>query len=148
MYMERMIVGVEAMYMYAEGFVRALERGRLATVVSLHGDLGAGKTTFVQGSARALGVKESVTSPTFVIQKIYPLQGQVFERLIHIDAYRLKDSHELEILNWSETLRDPANIIFIEWPERVEGAIPKYATLLKLRFVDDQTRGVEVMDGA
>ena len=141
--MERTIIGVEAMYMHAADFVRTLDCGRRATVVALHGDLGAGKTTFVQGAARALGVNESVTSPTFVIQKIYPLQRQVFERLIHIDAYRLKDAHELEVLNWSETLRDPANLIFIEWPERVEGTLPKDAVRLKFRFVDEQTRGVE-----
>ena len=64
-------------------------RGHTAVVMALYGDLGAGKSAFVKALAKALGVSGIVTSPTFVLQKIYPLQNQKFERLIHIDAYRL-----------------------------------------------------------
>ncbi len=95
-----------------------------ATLVTLRGELGAGKTTFVQGIAKALGVEETVTSPTFVIEKIYKLEGQKFTHLIHMDAYRLKGAHELELLGWKELIQDPQNLILLEWPERVAEAIP------------------------
>ena len=99
-----------------------------ATILALSGDLGAGKTTFAQGIARALGVTDQVTSPTFVIEKIYQLQDQAFARLIHIDAYRLNDPHELEVLGWKEIIADPKNLIIIEWPEKVADLIPENAT--------------------
>jgi tRNA threonylcarbamoyladenosine biosynthesis protein TsaE len=103
-----------------------------ATTIALSGDLGAGKTTFAQGIARALGVQESVTSPTFVIEKIYQLEGKLFERLIHIDAYRLNDPHELEVLGWKEIIADPVNLIIIEWPEKVASLIPEGAIRISL----------------
>ena len=98
-----------------------------ATVVALSGELGAGKTTFTQKIAKALGVEEAVTSPTFVLEKIYKLEGQKFTHLIHIDAYRLNGAHELEVLGWKELLADSGNLILLEWPEKVVGAIPKDA---------------------
>jgi tRNA threonylcarbamoyladenosine biosynthesis protein TsaE len=103
-----------------------------ATVVVLSGDLGAGKTTFTQAIAQTLGVEESVTSPTFVIEKIYPLQGKPFDRLIHIDAYRLDDPRELETLDFAGLLSDPKNLILLEWPERVTRLIPEDA--IRIRF--------------
>ena len=96
-----------------------------ATVVGLYGDLGSGKTAFTQATAKCLGVKETVTSPTFVIEKIYKLDHQDFDHLIHIDAYRLKGGDELLHLGWEEIAKNPKNIIFIEWPERVSEILPK-----------------------
>jgi len=109
-----------------------------ATVLSLSGDLGAGKTTFAQAFAKALGVEEDVTSPTFVIEKIYPLQGQRFARFIHIDAYRLEDPHELEVLGFLEELKDPANLILIEWPEKAAGLIPEGAIAIRFDIHGDE----------
>lgn len=117
-----------------------------ATVIALSGDLGAGKTTFVQGAALTLGVRESVQSPTFVIEKIYALDGQKFSRLIHIDAYRLKSAHELRILGFEELLRDGRDIIMLEWPEQVRGAIPRDA--LTIRFdIEGRGRIITINDG-
>lgn len=119
--------------MDAKDLLSALEpRAGRATIVTFSGDLGAGKTTFTQGIAAALGVEERVTSPTFVIENIYALSGQKWQKLVHIDAYRLKGAHELEALGWKEICADSGNLIVIEWPERVEGAIPEDA--IKLRF--------------
>jgi tRNA threonylcarbamoyladenosine biosynthesis protein TsaE len=133
------ISDIEGLRRFAGGFARQLAPSAdAATLVTLSGELGAGKTTFVQAVAKALGVEESVTSPTFVIEKIYHLpaqaglQGEKFKRLIHIDAYRLEKSHELEALGFEELLRDPANLILLEWPERVSDLIPKDA--MKVRF--------------
>src|SRR3989338_2308966 len=137
----------EEMQQYAIEVVSSLSpQERSATVVALSGELGAGKTTFVQGAAKALGITEQVTSPTFVLEKIYQLEGQPFdkakgkkfERLIHIDAYRLKSAHELEILGWETLLQDPANLILIEWPERVQEAIPKDAILITFDISADK----------
>jgi len=111
-------------------------REHSATLIALSGNLGAGKTTFAQGIAQALGVEEQVTSPTFVIEKIYQLMGQKFTRLIHIDAYRLKDPHELEVLGWNELITDPTNLIVIEWPEHVAALLPPDATHVTLSGMD------------
>ncbi|MEK7514295.1 MAG: tRNA (adenosine(37)-N6)-threonylcarbamoyltransferase complex ATPase subunit type 1 TsaE, partial [Patescibacteria group bacterium] len=69
--------------------------GKRAKIVGLIGELGAGKTAFVKEVAHLLGVKDTLTSPTFVIEKIYPLKGKQFKKLIHIDAYRLSEGKEL-----------------------------------------------------
>jgi tRNA threonylcarbamoyladenosine biosynthesis protein TsaE len=94
-----------------------------AQLVLLEGELGAGKTTFVQALARSLGVKERVTSPTFVIQKTYALPSSQtkhgFKRLVHIDAYRLNSLDDLRMLGWGECVADPHALILLEWPERV-----------------------------
>ena len=136
--MKMHIDGVEKMTDCARDFVLSLTpHVRAATVVSLSGDLGAGKTTFTQGVARALAVEEVVTSPTFVIEKIYELSGQKWTRLIHIDAYRLKDMHELEVLGWHEIVQEPGNLILIEWPEMVASLIPKTATRITIIGSDD-----------
>src|SRR4051812_21038937 len=90
-----------------------------ATVIALQGDLGSGKTTFAQFFGKHLGVKETIASPTFLIQKNYKTWNPFFKELIHIDAYRIEAPKELSILHFEETLSDPAKIILIEWPEKV-----------------------------
>jgi tRNA threonylcarbamoyladenosine biosynthesis protein TsaE len=136
------VKGTDGMLYEAERFVRSLSpRADGATVVALSGDLGAGKTAFVKGVARALGVTEHVTSPTFVIMKIYPVQGE-FKRLVHIDAYRLKGEHHLKVLGWEELVRDPKNLIFVEWPEEAGAAIPKTAVRIAFRYTGDDERTI------
>jgi len=113
-----------------------------ATVLALDGELGAGKTTFTQQLALALGVAEPVTSPTFVIIKTYPtnqtkslsqtskpsanqpLSPTPWTQLVHIDAYRLESPAELERLNFSQLLADRQNLICIEWAKRVRSLLP------------------------
>jgi len=130
--------GLEAMYAEAVHFVATLARNEDgATVVVLSGDLGAGKTTFTQGIARGLGIEENVTSPTFVLEKIYELEHQKWLHLIHIDAYRLKDARELEVLGWNEIVFDPSNLIVVEWPEHIATLIPARAIRVTLEGVGD-----------
>ncbi len=121
----------------AQKYVRTLSPHRQATLVTLSGELGAGKTTFVQGVAEALGITETVASPTFVIEKVYELEGQKWERLIHIDAYRLKSAHELEVLGWKDITAVPANLVLLEWPERVEELIPDDAIRIRIDIEGD-----------
>ena len=129
----------------AEAFVRTLEPRSTATIVTLSGVLGAGKTAFAQGIAQALGVTEMVTSPTFVLEKIYQLpalsgiegENQKFSHLIHIDAYRLKGAEELEVLGWRELIAEPGNLIVLEWPEKVADAIPSDAIRIHFEIEGD-----------
>lgn len=128
---------------YATKFVHEISPNlEEATIVTLSGELGAGKTTFVQGIAKALGVEEHVTSPTFVLEKIYKLpmndlRNQSFSRLVHIDAYRLKGAQELAALGWDELIQDPGNLVVIEWPERIAAAIPEDATRIHFEIIGD-----------
>ncbi len=96
-----------------------------ATVVALRGDLGAGKTTFVQALGKALGITETMQSPTYVLMKSYEIKkASPFAKLIHIDAYRLEDPKEFAALRPEQFLRDSKNLVVIEWPEKLAGALP------------------------
>ncbi len=119
-------------------------KSNLSTVVGLFGDLGSGKTTFTQAIAKNLGVAEGVTSPTFVIEKIYSLGNQKFDKLIHIDAYRLDLGKELLSLGFTEILKDPKNLILIEWPERVAEILPKNLIKINFKFISETEREIEL----
>lgn len=129
----------------AQDFVTSLEKSKdqeQATVVGLYGELGSGKTTFMKSVARAFGVEETVTSPTFVIQKSYPLKGKRFSNLYHIDAYRLTSGDDLLTLGWERVLGDPQNIIFIEWPEFISSALPPSINTVMFETIDETTRDI------
>ncbi len=125
-----------------------------ACVVGLYGNLGSGKTAFTQIVARLLGIKESVTSPTYVIEKKYEINQSndgglanslptAFKHLIHIDAYRLEKPSELVSLGWDALIADPMNLILVEWPERVAEIMPSDHLHLKFTFINDTTRQIE-----
>ncbi len=112
-----------------------------ALLVTLSGPLGAGKTTFTQAAARALGVTLPVTSPTFVLMKTYSLPSpQKFSRLVHIDAYRLASAAELASVGFSAIVHDPENLIFLEWPENVAEALPPPHVAISLQIVPTGAR--------
>lgn len=91
-------------------------------VLTLHGPLGAGKTCFVRGLAAGLGIdSKQVSSPTFTMTQEYT--GEKSLTLIHMDAYRLHGTDELESLGWNELIESPDVILAIEWPSRIEDAI-------------------------
>jgi tRNA threonylcarbamoyladenosine biosynthesis protein TsaE len=117
-----------------------------ARVVGLIGDLGAGKTTFTQAVAQELGVTEAVTSPTFVIEKIYKLEGKEFDHLIHIDAYRLEKAEELINLGWHDITANPKNLIFVEWPEKVAAVMPPHTQKISFTNVSETTREIEIAE--
>ena len=131
----------------AQDFVASLEKSKSqeqATIVGLYGELGSGKTTFMKSVARAFGVEEIVTSPTFVIQKSYPLKNKRFSNLYHIDAYRLTSGDDLLTLGWERVLGDPKNIIFIEWPEFISSALPASINTVMFETVDETTRDITI----
>lgn len=91
--------------------------------VALNGNLGAGKTTLVRGMARGLGIEKAVTSPTYTIYTTY--QGE--RQLLHMDAYRLGDAHDLDSLSIEEFL-EPPFLIAVEWPEHIAEFLEDYPT--------------------
>ncbi len=115
-----------------------------ATIVGLYGNLGSGKTTFTQSVAKELGIHSSVTSPTFVIEKLYETNHSHFARLIHIDAYRLESGRELQTLNFEDLVDNPNNLIIIEWPENIKEILPENHLKILCEFVDENSRKFEV----
>lgn len=137
------ISSLSAMEALAAQFVRDVSANKEgATVIALSGDLGAGKTTFAQGVAKALGVAGNIQSPTFVIEKRYQLTGKNFSTLVHVDAYRLDSVAELEPLRFHETLSNPDFLALIEWPERIAQALPPRTQTITFTFIDEETRQV------
>ena len=120
--------------------------GKISHVIALSGDLGSGKTTFVQGVARGLGIKGRIISPTFILMRRYPVQKAKNEthNLYHVDLYRLEGSIDQEILNlglpyvWSE----PTNIVVIEWAEKIEKLIPAGAFWIKFEQLEGNKRKI------
>lgn len=109
-------------------------------VLCLYGDLGAGKTTLVQGIAQGWGSLDAVSSPTFVLVNTYRRQNE--ERLFHLDAYRLEDAREAEDLNIDEMFEDGAFIV--EWAERIEAVLPGDRLSISLRWVSDEHRALSI----
>ena len=103
---------------FAKKYAKTLKGGE---VIGLIGDLGAGKTVFVKGVAAGLGIKKTITSPTFVLMKVYPVRKhKTIKNLVHIDAYRLKgEIGEIMYLGLNEYLNNETAII-IEWPDKIK----------------------------
>ena len=117
---------------------------RRARILALEGELGAGKTTFVQGFAKALKIKRKITSPTFVLIKNYTLPTTHYALLYHIDAFRLKDWHDLVSLGIRDVFADPRNIILIEWAERVRPILPQKRTGVHIDHLGKNTRKIAI----
>jgi tRNA threonylcarbamoyladenosine biosynthesis protein TsaE len=131
---------------------RAVKKG--AIVIAMRGDLGGGKTTFIQGFARGLGIKENITSPTFVILKKFKIAASPSRTprndslmvFYHIDAYRIEKPKDLMDLGIENILLDSHNIVAIEWSEKIQKILPKNAIKIKFEFVDDTTRKIMITD--
>jgi len=140
--MKRIVIkSLKEMREFAAKFAKTLKGGE---VLALTGELGAGKTSFVQGLAKALGIKAVVQSPTFLLMKCYRVKGlrphaagpvkrvvhgplSMVHTLCHIDAYRIKTPRELMHIGASEKIGDPQTVTAIEWADRVKAVIPKNA---------------------
>ncbi|MDO8530364.1 MAG: tRNA (adenosine(37)-N6)-threonylcarbamoyltransferase complex ATPase subunit type 1 TsaE [bacterium] len=113
-----------------------------ATVLALRGDLGAGKTTFLQGFAKGLGIEEVVNSPTFVVMKSFKLQALSFQNLYHIDCYRLETPEQILALGFQEIISDPKNIVAIEWPEKISNLLPKNIISINFNHSEENEREI------
>jgi len=108
-------------------------------LIGLSGDLGSGKTVFVKGIAKVLGINRNITSPTFVIEKIY--KSKTYQ-LVHIDAYRLSGANDLQATGFDEFVSDPKNIVVIEWPERIFSVLPEKMRIIKFDYVSENKRKI------
>jgi tRNA threonylcarbamoyladenosine biosynthesis protein TsaE len=113
-----------------------------ACVISMSGNLGAGKTTLTQQIAKKLGITDHVKSPTFLIMETYPISFNRFHKFTHVDAYRIENPKELGNLGFNDFLKDQSNLIVIEWPEKVAPFVPENAIHVNLSFVDKNVREI------
>jgi len=139
---------------FALAVARTLHGGE---TLALTGELGAGKTAFVKGLAKALGIKQVVQSPTFLLMKCYPVgknqephyakasRGRPrtnFQTLCHVDAYRIKNERELLAIGLGEKIGDPQTVTVIEWADLVPELIPKNAIKIKFEHGRNNTERI------
>ncbi len=108
-----------------------------ATVLCLHGDLGAGKTTAAQIIAGQLGITETIQSPTFVIKKTYTTNSNSFTRLVHIDAYRISPHDAIDVFGFTDDFSSNKTLVIIEWPEMIASVIPGHALHVFIQHTND-----------
>ena len=113
------------------------KKGKKAFVLGLVGDLGGGKTTFLQGFAKGLKVKEKVLSPTFIIMRR-------LNSFYHIDCYRTKSSRDILSLGFEKITANPKNIVAVEWADKVRQIMPKNAIWVKFEFINEKERKIMV----
>jgi tRNA threonylcarbamoyladenosine biosynthesis protein TsaE len=133
----------------SEEFLKTRSK-KVAFIVGLEGDLGGGKTTFLQGFAKRLGIKERVLSSTFVILRKFKVPILLnsrsnlrrFASLYHIDCYRIQKPKEILDLGLEEVISNPQNIVFIEWSDKIKKFLPKKALILKFQFINKNSRRI------
>lgn len=114
-------------------------------ILKLEGQLGAGKTAFVKGMALGFNIKKPVRSPTFNLIKIYNLKNKPIKQLVHVDCYRLKNEAEIVELGLLDYLNQPAIVVVIEWPQKIETILKKYKTKkLSFKIIDENQREIQI----
>lgn len=119
-------------------FAKTLNNGN---VLCLYGNLGSGKTSFVQGLARGLGIDKRIISPTFIIIRSYILKKSNF---YHVDLYRISGSNDLISLGLPELIDSKENILAIEWAEKLEEFLPRNRIDLRFEQIGDNTRKISI----
>lgn len=112
-------------------------------IFGLEGELGAGKTTFVQGFAKALGVEEKVLSPTFLILKEFNIPNSK-RILYHIDCYRIEGPKDILQLGWKDIIENKNSIVMIEWPERIAEILPEDIKIIRFTHNGGDKRTIEI----
>lgn len=110
-------------------------------IIGLTGELGVGKTTFTQGFAQGLGIKEKIISPTFVLIRQHKIPN-TNKILNHVDLYRLEDKDDVKHLGLEELMANPNNIVLIEWAEKIEDLLPKETLKIFIESVGENFRKI------
>ena len=112
------------------------------TIIALTGDLGSGKTTFVQGFVKALGIRKKIISPTFILMRTY--KARKGKMLYHLDLYRLESNfkEEVENLGVKDIWKEEKNVLVIEWAEKIKDLLPKGTTWIKFEYLSDDQRKI------
>ncbi len=116
--------------------------GRKALVLGLVGDLGGGKTTFLQGLAKGLGIEKKILSPTFVLMKKFKIPKKDFGFFYHLDCYRIEKPEEIAGLGFKEIISLPGNVVAVEWSDRIRKLLPPDSLILEFEFKDNKKRGI------
>ncbi len=148
-FLETKSLGEKLALRLRSGQAKEIKNRKSAIVLALHGNLGGGKTTFLQGFAKGLGIKEKILSPTFVILKHFKIpehkiQNTKYTNFYHIDCYRLKDSKDILELDFKKIILNSENIIAVEWPEKIKEVLPENIIFIDFKFIDEQTREIKV----
>lgn len=124
----------------ASDFARNFHGGE---ILALHGDLGGGKTTFTKGLAEALFVSETITSPTFVMMKVY--DGKIASKsikFVHIDAYRCDTIEDILSVGIEDYLNRNDVVMVVEWAEKIIEILPKNMININFHFINETTREI------
>lgn len=127
---------------------RALSQERTgAVIIALYGELGSGKTTFVQGMAKGLGIKRRIISPTFVLVREHRIKNKELriKNLYHVDLYRIKNDKDIGELGLEEIINDPQNIVAIEWAEKMGRFLPKKKWDIRFEYLGHDKRRIVIM---
>ncbi len=127
-----------------KSLAKKIARSFTSGVIALSGDLGAGKTTFTQGFAEGLGIKDKIISPTFVLMRIHKIPKSK-KTLFHIDLYRLENSDQFLNLGLKEIIDDQDNIVLIEWAEKAKDLLPKNTLWITFENINENSRKITVL---
>jgi tRNA threonylcarbamoyladenosine biosynthesis protein TsaE len=114
-------------------------------VLAISGDLGAGKTTFMQAFAKQMHIVEPVISPTYVIMKRYGVPEEaveVFKTLVHMDVYRIDDVAEMGPLHFNEILTANDTVVCIEWAEKIKELLPPHTIFMNIESTGENSREI------
>lgn len=127
-----------------EEFARSHLARLKRTPIALYGELGSGKTTFVQGLAKGLGIKRRIISPTFVLVREHRIKNYELRimNFYHIDLYRIEGERDLKSLGLEEIIKDSQNIVAIEWAEKMGKLLPRKRWNIKFDYLDGQRRKI------
>lgn len=128
-----------------EEFAKKLQGG---DIVALYGELGSGKTTFVQGLAKGLGIKRRIISPTFIIVRTYKISIKYkvssIKYFYHIDLYRINSDQKIEGLGIKELINGRNSIVAIEWAEKIKNLLPKKRWNIHFEYLSDNKRRIKI----
>ena len=122
----------------AEHLAKTLKGGDF---LAFYGDLGAGKTTFIQGLAKGLGIEKRIISPTFIIMRSYDSR---FKTFYHVDLYRTQSKHDLLGIGLDQIIQDKNNIVAVEWSEKMGDLMPKNRIEIRLKYLGDNQREINI----
>ncbi len=126
----------------ASDLARKIIKTKKGAVIALEGELGAGKTVFVKGFAKVLGIKAKIKSPTFVLMKKYSVPGGT--NLYHLDCYRVEDHKDLKVPELNEIIDKSHHIILIEWAERIKKMLPEKHITVHIDHIDKMKRKLTI----
>jgi len=136
------------------GFLLAKElaeqkQTKRAVVFALQGNLGSGKTTFIQGFGQGMEVEEKILSPTFVILKQYRTgkEKSSIRNVYHIDCYRVEGAEDIDVLGWDDIIENPQNVVLVEWAERIQEILPQDVVWITFKSQGEKKRTITIHNG-